>query len=116
MRVRVVAAASVTVAVLLLGLRTNAQPVPSAQKSDGEKALIYVYRETSIIGIANFDVSFLHVDGHRVTRVRGGYVPLMVSPGQHKLITKQSLWQRYGQDSGTGDRYGTSRSNHVPAL
>jgi hypothetical protein len=45
MRVGVVAA--VTVAVLLIGLQTNAQPVPSAQKSGGEKALIYVYRETS---------------------------------------------------------------------
>jgi hypothetical protein len=51
MRVRVVAA--VTVAVLLFGLQlTNAQPVGSAQKLPGEKALIYVYRETSIIGIA----------------------------------------------------------------
>ena len=97
MRVRVVAA--VTVAVLLFGLQlTNAQPVGSAQKSPGEKALIYVYRETSIIGIANFDVSFLHVDGRRVTRISmGGYIPITVSPGQHKLMTTQSL---FGSDTG----------------
>ena len=105
MRVRVVA--SVTVAVLLFGLQlTNAQPVGSAQKSPGEKALIYVYRETSIIGIANFDVSFLHVDGRRATRISmGGYIPITVSPGQHKLITAQSLLGSVGlMDGGCGLR------------
>jgi hypothetical protein len=76
----------------------GAQPTPSVQKSDGERAIIYVYRATSIIGIANFDVSFLHVDGRRLTRISmGGYIPIPVSPGQHKLITTQSL---FGSDTG----------------
>jgi hypothetical protein len=88
-----------TVALLLVGPRlASAQPVPSTQKSVGETAVIYVYRETSIIGIANFDVSFLHVDGRRVTRISmGSYIPITVSPGQHKLITTQSL---FGSDTG----------------
>ena len=45
-----------------------------------------------------FDVPFLHIDGRQLTRIRmGGYVPIAVSPGQHKLTTTESL---FGSDTG----------------
>jgi hypothetical protein len=71
MSVRVFAALIVALLLCRPGIAC-AQPAASAQKSDGEKALIYVYRETSIIGIANFDVSFLNVDGRRLARISMG--------------------------------------------
>ena len=87
------------VALLLVGPKlTSAQPVSGIQQQNQPKTLIYVYRETSLIGIANFDVSFLHVDGRRLTRISmGGFIPIAVSPGQHTLTTTQSL---FGSDTG----------------
>ncbi|MET0651817.1 MAG: DUF2846 domain-containing protein [Hyphomicrobiaceae bacterium] len=75
-----------------------AQSTTDTSKAAQEKALIYVYRETSLIGIANLDVPFLHIDGRRLTRIRmGGFIPISVSPGQHKLTTTESL---LGSDTG----------------
>jgi hypothetical protein len=97
MRIRVFAA--LIVALLVVGPRlTFAQQISGTQKPDLAKTFIYVYRETSLIGIANFDVSFLHVDGRRLARISmGGFLPIAVSPGQHTLTTTQSL---FGSDTG----------------
>jgi hypothetical protein len=96
---RVKTATGIFVALLLVGIGAAlAQSAPQASETDRAKALIYVYRETSLIGIANFDVPFLHIDGRQLTRIRmGGYVPITVSPGQHKLTTTESL---FGSDTG----------------
>ncbi len=62
------------------------------------RALLYVYRPDTVVGIANADVTFLHLNGQRVTRIRiGGHIPLPVSPGRHKLTATASL---LGNDTG----------------
>ena len=96
---RVKTATGILVALLLVGIGAAlAQSAPQASETDRAKALIYVYRETSLIGIANFDVPFLHIDGRQLTRIRtGGYVPITVSPGHHRLTTTESL---FGNDTG----------------
>lgn len=52
-----------------------------------------------MIGIINFDVPFIHLDGERLTRIRiGGYLVKRVAPGKHKITTTESL---FGRDTGT---------------
>jgi uncharacterized membrane protein YqiK len=86
--------AAALVAVLLLAgcgatiPRFNAELI----KPDSRGAVVYVYRPHTVIGIANADVSILHLDGQRMARIRiGGYLAIPVSPGQHRLSTTQSL-------------------------
>ena len=63
-----------------------------------DQALLYVYRPSTVVGIANADVPFLHLDGRRLGRIRiGGYLRIPVSPGRHKLTTTESL---LGNDTG----------------
>ena len=77
---------------------TGTQFQPEATKPDGNRVLLYVYRPGTIVGIANADVSFLHLDGQRLTRIRiGGYLPIPVSKGKHKLTATESL---LGKDTG----------------
>jgi len=57
-----------------------------------------VYRPFTLIGIANIDVPFIHLDGQRLTRIRiGGHLVVPVSAGRHKLTTTESL---LGSDTG----------------
>src|SRR5262245_43369223 len=84
---------------LLFGcVATGAQFKPEANKSSAKGAMLYVYRPFTLIGIANADVPIMHLDGHRLTRIRiGGYLNLPISAGQHKLATTESL---LGTDTG----------------
>ncbi|MCL4767623.1 MAG: DUF2846 domain-containing protein [Hyphomicrobiaceae bacterium] len=67
-------------------------------KPDGNRALVFVYRTNTIIGIINPDVPFIHIDGKRLTRIRiGGYLRIAVPPGRHQLTTTESL---LGNDTG----------------
>lgn len=62
------------------------------------RALLYVYRPGTFVGIANADVAFLHLDGRRLGRIRiGGYLAVPISPGSHKVTTTESL---LGNDTG----------------
>jgi uncharacterized protein DUF2846 len=71
---------------------------PEPKKPDGSRALLYVYRPSTIIGIVNADVPIIHLDGQRLTRIRiGGYLVVPISTGQHKLTTTESL---LGGDTG----------------
>lgn len=63
-----------------------------------QEVVLYVYRPDTMIGIINFDVPFIHLDGRVLTRVRiGGYLVERVAPGTHKLTTTESL---FGGDTG----------------
>lgn len=96
---RVNIAAAISVALLFMGFAVAfAQSPPPTKEPDQARALIYVYRQTSLIGIANFDVPFLHINGRQLGRISmGGYIPITVSPGQHKVTTTESL---FGGDTG----------------
>jgi hypothetical protein len=79
---------------------TGTQFKPELNKPDGNRALLYVYRPDTIVGVGNADVPFIHLDGQRLTRIRiGGYLAIPVSTGRHKLITTESL---LGKDTGRG--------------
>jgi hypothetical protein len=68
---------------------------PEASKPVGNRALLYVYRPDTIVGVANADVSFIHLDGQRLTQIRiGGYVAVPISAGKHKLTTTEVLLSR----------------------
>jgi hypothetical protein len=91
---------AVIIAVLsLLGsAASSAQDQPGLNKPNGNRTLLYVYRPFTLIGIANFDVPFIHLDGQRLTRIRiGGHLVIPISPGRHKLTTTESL---LGSDTG----------------
>jgi Protein of unknown function (DUF2846) len=76
------------------GPQLQAEP----SKPDGGRALLYVYRRFTLIGIANPDVPIIHLDGRRLTRIRiGGYFVIPISTGRHKLTTTESL---FGGDTG----------------
>jgi hypothetical protein len=67
-------------------------------KSEGGRARLYVYRHVAYVGIANADVTFLHLDGQRIGRIRmGGFISVPISPGQHSLKTTESI---LGGDTG----------------
>ncbi len=67
-------------------------------KPDSGRALLYVYRTNTMIGIINGDVPFMHLDGRRLARIRiGGYAAIPISPGKHRLTTTESL---LGEDIG----------------
>jgi hypothetical protein len=85
--------------VLLAGCgATGTQFKPELNKPDGNRALLYVYRPDTIIGVGNADVPFIHLDGQRLARIRiGGYLAIPVSTGRHKLTTTESL---LGKDTG----------------
>ena len=75
-------------------LTVLAQSKAIEKKGEGAGTSIYVYREKTIIGIANImDVPFLHIDGRLLERIKmGGYIPIALSPGQHKLTTTESFF------------------------
>jgi hypothetical protein len=92
--------AVVLAAVLLLAGcgATGEQFKVGAMKPASGRALLYVYRPDTFIGIGNPDVAFLHLDGRRVARIRiGGYVAVPISPGQHKVTTTKASG---GEDTG----------------
>jgi len=93
-------AAALAVVLWLCGCGASGQQfVAEANKPDGNRALLYVYRPNTIIGIGNADVDFLHLDGRRLTRIRiGGYLAIPVSPGRHTLTTTMSM---LGSDTGS---------------
>ena len=63
-----------------------------------DQALLYVYRPSTVIGIANADVPFVHLDGRRLGRIRiGGYLRIPVAAGRRRLTTTESL---LGNDTG----------------
>jgi hypothetical protein len=97
--VRSKCAAGLVAALSLLGCAASgAQIQPELNKPDAGRARLYVYRPSTLIGIANFDVPIMHLDGRRLTRIRiGGYLVIPVSPGVHKLTTTESL---LGSDTG----------------
>jgi hypothetical protein len=83
---------------LLMGCASGPEFKAELSRPDSGRALLYVYRPDTVIGIGNADVPFLHLDGQRLTRIRiGGHMPLPVSPGRHKLTTTESL---LGNDTG----------------
>lgn len=87
--------AATLTAFLLLVLEASGQQVG---KPNNQSVRLYIYRPNTIIGIGNFDVPFLHLDGKRLTRIRiGGHLSVSVSPGKHKLTTTESL---FGSDTG----------------
>ena len=68
------------------------QFAPDLVKPLPGRALVYVYRPDSLIGIANADVSIMHLDGRRITRIRiGGHIAFPATPGKHRLTTTESL-------------------------
>jgi predicted small lipoprotein YifL len=74
------------------------QFVPDLVKPAPGRALVYVYRPDTLIGIANADVSIMHLDGRRITRMRiAGHIAFPVTPGKHRLTTTESL---LGDDTG----------------
>jgi hypothetical protein len=83
----------------LLGFAaSSAQEQPGQIKPAANRTLIYVYRPFTLIGVANLDVPFIHLDGQRLTRIRiGGHLVVPISPGRHKLTTTESL---LGSDTG----------------
>ena len=90
-----VLAAALAALLLFSGFEASGQQ-PTKPRSDG--ARLYVYRLSTLFGIANLDVPFIHLDGKRLTRIRiGGHLSVSVTPGQHKLTTTDSL---FGSDTG----------------
>ena len=90
--------ALVALALLFHGGGASAQSKTKQDSGDPRGAVIYVYRETMLVGSLNFDVPFLHLDGRQLTRIKmGGYIPIKVSPGTHELTTTESF---FGNDSG----------------
>jgi hypothetical protein len=79
-------------ALLLTGCGASGEQFKvGALKPTAGRALVYVYRPSTFVGIANSEVAFLHLDGRRLARIRiGGYLAVPVSPGQHKVTTTQS--------------------------
>jgi len=91
-------AAIVAIMLLLCGCVASGPQFKVEAKPDSSRALLYVYRPTTIIGIGNPDVPFIHLDGRRLGRIRiGGYLAVPISPGRHKLTTTESL---LGNDTG----------------
>jgi hypothetical protein len=92
---RTLVTATLVALLQLLGFAASAQQRtgPSSQA-----ARLHVYRPSTLIGIGNLDVPFLHLDGKRLTRIRiGGRLSISVSPGKHRLTTTESL---LGSDTG----------------
>ena len=88
-------AAAVAAFLLISGLDVSAQ---QAAKPSAESAQLYVYRPSTLVGIGNLDVPFIHLDGRRLTRIRiGGHLSIAVFPGKHTLTTTESL---FGSDTG----------------
>jgi len=74
------------------------QFAPDLVKPVPGRALVYVYRTDTLIGIGNADVSIMHLDGRRITRIRiGGHIAFPVTPGKHRLTTTESM---LGDDTG----------------
>ena len=74
------------------------QFAPELVKPVPGRALVYVYRPDTLIGIGNADVPFLRLDGRPITRIRiGGHIAFPVTPGRHRLTTTESL---LGNDTG----------------
>lgn len=92
-------AAAAAIALLLSGCGASGEQFKlGAIKPPPGRALLYVYRPGTIVGIGNADVAFLHLDGKRLARIRiGGYLAVPISPGQHKVKTTESL---LGSDTG----------------
>src|SRR5262245_66510299 len=79
---RSLVAAMLFVLLQLPGFEASAQQ-PTGPSS--QAARLYVYRPSTIIGIGNLDVPFLHLDGKLLTRIRiGGHLSVSVSPGRHQ--------------------------------
>jgi hypothetical protein len=78
--------------VLLAGCGASGEQFKvGAMKPPSGRALLYVYRPSTLVGIGNPEVAFLHLDGRRLARIRiGGYLAVPVSPGQHKVTTTKS--------------------------
>lgn len=75
-----------------------ARPESKAAAKTGGRSMLYVYREKTFIGIANWEIPYLHLDGRPVTRIKiGGHMAIPVSPGTHTLKTTESL---FGKDTG----------------
>ncbi len=92
---RTLVAATLVALLQLSGFEASAQ---QSTASGSSAARLYVYRPSTIIGIGNLDVPFLHLDGKRLTRIRiGGHLSVSVSPGKRKLTTTESL---LGSDTG----------------
>jgi hypothetical protein len=95
---RIAALLAVIITVAACGRAYGPQFEPDLRKPDAGRARLYVYRPDTFIGSANADVSLMHLDGRRLTRMRiGGSVVVPISPGQHHLRTTQSL---LGGDTG----------------
>jgi hypothetical protein len=91
-------AATLALVSLLGGCVASGQHFKVEAKPDSKSALLYVYRPTTILGIGNPDVPFIHLDGRRLGRIRiGGYLAVPIAPGRHKLTTTESL---LGNDTG----------------
>ena len=86
------------IAVLLCGCGASGLQFAQVAKPDRNKALLYVYREQTMIGIINGDVPFINLDGRRLARIRiGGYLAIPIAPGRHRLTTTESF---LGKDTG----------------
>ena len=87
-------AAIIVSALLLGGCGMTMGPAfqAGANKPERGRALVYVYRNKTFIGIANADVPIMHLDGRRIGRIRiSGHLAIPVSPGTHTLTTTESL-------------------------
>jgi hypothetical protein len=91
--------ACLTVAVLLAGCGASGQPFATAFIAPPKSgAVLYIYRPKTTIGIGNPDVSFVHLDGRALRRLRiGGYLALPLKPGPHEISATTSL---LGADTG----------------
>ncbi len=86
------------IASLLIGCGATGIKFQVEESVDDESALIYVYRSPTFIGIINFDVPFIKLNGKTIGNIKiGGYYPLHVKPGRHTITTVESL---FGKDTG----------------
>lgn len=89
---RIMVLAAAIIILTACGTASGPQFQPELTKPQAGRARLYVYRPDTIIGMANADVSIIHLDGRRLARMRiGGSIVVPISPGQHKLTTTQSL-------------------------
>ena len=91
--------ATLAVALFLAGCGASGQPFTTGSIAPQKgSSVLYIYRPKTVIGIGNPDVSFIHLDGKPLTRLRiGGYLAVPVTPGRHKITTTTSL---LGADTG----------------
>lgn len=78
-------------------------PFQEAAPATDDLATVYVYREKSFVGSADWDIPTLYVNGTEVGRLNlGGYVVLRLQPGDYEFTVKKSSTGLGKQDRVSG--------------